>query len=272
MKRDESIYGVKVLLADDYKTNQMIITRQLEELGADVTVVNNGQEALEVLEAVKFDIALMDISMPIMGGVQATELIRALNSDVSQMPILALTAIVSDDDRASYLAAGMTDVMTKPISQSMLQTKIFTALEASSIEICVYNETPNKIVSLFDKAVLDSIFIGLEPSDVEDLTGQFFNDLSTCINDLEHALSQSHLDAVQRASHTLKGLSATFGCLQLSAIAELTNSNAIQGSLNLANSNGHRSVQMGRDAIEQVYDSFSPYNKHLRGRYDGAKS
>lgn len=258
MERDESIYGVQVLLADDYKTNQMIISRQLEELGANVTVVNNGQEALQVLEATKFDVALMDISMPVMGGVEATEHIRALESDVSQLPVLALTAIVSEEDRAKYLAAGISDVMTKPISQSMLQSKIFSALETKRAQ-GVNNQAPMPVVSLFDKTVLDSILTGLEPTDVKAITEQFMTDLSFCVDDLEHAVAQSDLDAVQRSSHTLKGLSATFGCIKLSQLAELTNYNAISGSDREAVENGNRSVQMGRDAVKQAKDSFSPY-------------
>lgn len=259
MKRDESIYGVKVLLADDYKTNQMILTRQLEELGADVTVVNNGEEVLQVLEASKFDIALMDISMPIMGGVQTTEHIRAMQSDVSQLPVLALTAIASDEDRASYLAAGMTDVMTKPISQSVLQRKIFAALDRNRADKSPEINSETHPVSLFDNAILDSIFMGLEPSDVKALTGQFFNDLSTCTNDLERAIWQSDLESIQRASHILKGLAATFGCVDVSKIAELTNYNAINGSVEDAEKNGLRSVELGRDAIKQVQSRFSPY-------------
>ena len=107
----------RVLVAEDNVVNQMVIRRFLARLGCEVVVVDDGGAALEaVREDGPFDVILMDVMMPVMDGVTATRRIRALPEPDGQVPILALTASVMAQQREECLAAGMNDVLAKPLT------------------------------------------------------------------------------------------------------------------------------------------------------------
>jgi|GEM_PF-3239448 len=260
MGLEDDIAGVKILLADDNKTNQMILTRHLENLGAHVTVVDNGAEALQVLEAAPFDIALMDISMPVMDGVTATQHIRASDAPYGTLPVLALTAIATEGQRQQYMEAGMSAVLTKPVNPSDLKRVISDTLRQTKKERQV-SRLKSEGLAVFERHILDSILTGLGQADIFALSQQVSKDLISCVSDLEQAIISKDMEAIQRYSHILKGLSATFGCLNLSEVAELTNYNAIKGSIDDAVENGSRSILVGRDAINQVEQVFTCYVK-----------
>jgi CheY-like chemotaxis protein len=119
-----------VLLADDNPTNQMVIMGMLDVLdgsGLAVTVVEDGQQALDfITQGGAPDLVLMDILMPVMGGLEATEKIRLWEADHGKprLPILALTASAFDEDRQACLAAGMDDLLVKPIDMKKLQATL----------------------------------------------------------------------------------------------------------------------------------------------------
>lgn len=113
---------VKILLAEDYKHSQIIVTRLLKKNNFDhIVVVENGAEALEQVKKQKFDLILMDMQMPVMNGFEATEKIRML-PDYKETPIIALTAFAMKGDREKCMEAGTTDYIPKPIdSQEFIQ-------------------------------------------------------------------------------------------------------------------------------------------------------
>ncbi len=114
----------RVLLAEDNPVNQLVAVRTLERAGYKVTVANNGQEALDLLERESFDVVLMDVQMPVMGGIEATRAIRAreqrrswvIDTDhVEHLPIIAMTANAMKGDRELCLDEGMDDYVSKPV-------------------------------------------------------------------------------------------------------------------------------------------------------------
>ena len=116
-----SLIGVRVLLAEDNPVNQFVASQMLEDLGAEVTLAENGQLAVTAFENLPFDLVIMDCQMPIMDGYEASARIRALNASV---PIVALTAGVLDDDRTRRTAAGMTGYLAKPVQIETLRKEI----------------------------------------------------------------------------------------------------------------------------------------------------
>ncbi|MBO9464716.1 response regulator [Tropicibacter sp. R15_0] len=118
----EDLTGMRVLLVEDNKTNQLVVRRILERCGVEITIANNGREAVEKFDPDAVDLVLMDLSMPLMTGLEAAREIRArqLNLGWPYRPILALTgnAFKRDEDRA--LAAGMDGFLTKPIRKKTL--------------------------------------------------------------------------------------------------------------------------------------------------------
>jgi len=101
--------------------NQLFACRLLKKLGHEVTVADNGGEALAAFEHSSFDLVLMDMQMPVMDGIEATQAIRAREADSQQhLPIVALTANAVASDRERCLAAGMDDYLAKPFSLPQL--------------------------------------------------------------------------------------------------------------------------------------------------------
>jgi two-component system, sensor histidine kinase and response regulator len=108
--------SLSILLAEDNEVNQVIVQRVLERCGHRVTVVNNGFAVLSTLEKSRFDLILMDVQMPEMDGVKATQAIRlAEQATGTHIPIIALTAHAMPGDRERCLLAGMDAYITKPI-------------------------------------------------------------------------------------------------------------------------------------------------------------
>ena len=120
-----------ILLAEDNLVNQKVACKLLERRGHDVTVVNNGVEALSALEQRAFDLILMDVQMPEMDGLEATRQIRGRERSTGiHVPILAMTAHAMKGDKERCLAAGMDGYISKPIQvQSLMQT-IYTLVPA----------------------------------------------------------------------------------------------------------------------------------------------
>ena len=109
-----------ILVVEDNKINQMLITTYLEKFGHSFEVASNGFEAIEAAAKGCYDVILMDVQMPEMDGIEATRRIRALGGEAASQPIVALTANAMQGDRESYLAAGMNDYLAKPIIASNL--------------------------------------------------------------------------------------------------------------------------------------------------------
>jgi len=109
----------RILVAEDNKVNQRVVITMLRKNGYEVSVANNGIEALEFLERQRFDLILMDIQMPGMDGIQATHQIRK-RPEWARVPIVAMTAHAMTGDRERCLAAGMDDYVSKPVSPAHL--------------------------------------------------------------------------------------------------------------------------------------------------------
>ena len=106
-----------VLVAEDNPINQKLIMNLLQKFGMNVKVVENGEEAINAYKTNSFDIVFMDIQMPVLGGVEATEHIKAYETEIAKAhtPIIALTANALSGDKERYIKAGMDDYLPKPI-------------------------------------------------------------------------------------------------------------------------------------------------------------
>ncbi len=118
---------MNILLADDSLVNQRVVCGVLQKRGHLITLANNGLEAVEAVRAQVFDIVLMDMHMPEMDGLTATRCIRALESPSSGTMIIALTAAAFPEDSEACLAAGMDEVLHKPISHDRPDCRCRTA-------------------------------------------------------------------------------------------------------------------------------------------------
>jgi CheY-like chemotaxis protein len=122
-----------ILVAEDNKTNQLLISILLEEMNLTFTLVENGKDAVDAfLRYPNYDLILMDINMPIMDGTDATKQIRGSSSEHKDIPIIALTANAMQEDMANYTQAGMNDHIPKPIDSVLLAKVLSNYLKTVS--------------------------------------------------------------------------------------------------------------------------------------------
>lgn len=136
-----ALMHLNVLVAEDDHINQIVIRMFLEAQGHAVTVVGNGDEAVEAVRAAGYDLVLMDIMMPNTDGVTAARRIRGLSEPASCVPIIALTANAMAGDRDNYIAAGMNGYISKPIDKR----QFFTAIE-KILDVRAW--TPEEVTSI----------------------------------------------------------------------------------------------------------------------------
>jgi CheY-like chemotaxis protein len=121
-------FGLKGLVAEDNKFNQVVVKSMLERIGITVDLAENGVEALELFDRNHYDLVFMDIRMPIMNGYDCTEAIRNCGDSRANIPILALTAEATKCDAEKCLAAGMNVHLSKPLQIAKV-AKAISSLE-----------------------------------------------------------------------------------------------------------------------------------------------
>ena len=134
-KETASSGALKILLVEDNIVNQKVASGMLKKHGHEITIANNGREAVELYDSDSFDVVLMDIQMPEMGGFEATKIIRdkELGSE-TPTPIVAMTAHAMKGDKEKCLAGGMDDYMSKPLKWSVMQETLERVLKRGMVE------------------------------------------------------------------------------------------------------------------------------------------
>ena len=115
--------GIRILVVDDNEFNQQIAQEMLEYAGATVDLAGNGQEAVQKVRSTTFDCVLMDMQMPVLDGIEATEIIRA-DTCFKAMPIIAMTANATQEEKFRCYQAGMNDFITKPVEPAQLTQRV----------------------------------------------------------------------------------------------------------------------------------------------------
>jgi len=116
--------AMRILVAEDNELNRKVLTAFLDRLGFDPDVVTDGREALERIQAADYDLILMDLRMPRLDGIAATEAIRALKTEVHQPRIIGVSASATDDDKLNHLVIGFDMLLSKPVRLQQLKLAI----------------------------------------------------------------------------------------------------------------------------------------------------
>jgi len=206
--------SVKLLLVEDNHTNRIVARAIFGKLGYTIDEAVNGLEAIEILEKKAYDIVFMDIQMPIMSGLEATQKIRDKNSIVlnHNIPIIAMTANAMKGDREKCIETGMDDYLTKPIEVKkvieVLEKWIPVKYEFDAVEK-IDNVDKNDDIDgiLFNK----EIFMNRVLNDMEiaqEIGTGFLDDIQNEITKLKESLHQENIELIERQIHTIKGASA----------------------------------------------------------------
>jgi signal transduction histidine kinase/DNA-binding response OmpR family regulator len=200
----------RVLLAEDGPHNQRLIGALVEATGAQLVIVNNGAEAVEAALGGEHDLVLMDIQMPVLDGVEATQLLRCA---AYAGPIVAVTANVMRSDIDRYREAGFTDALGKPLNRRRLYSVLAQHLRQGG--------EPEHAEQLGDK--LDAL--------VAHLAADFRSELPSKVAAMETALAGQAWQELRRLVHALKGLAGSVGFPELTRLAQPVESSIEAGQL-----------------------------------------
>ncbi len=223
-----SLEGIRFLLVEDNPLNQQIVQDFLEDTKVELDIANNGQEALDKVSQSEhpYDIIFMDIQMPIMDGVTATKRLRSSEFNISG-PIIAMTAGVLSSEQQSYLDAGMTDFIPKPIEHDVFFSAIARHLPESFVEKLkrsnpsalprhesdMVGEERDKTPRIFDVSRLDGLTRG-KPERIKRIAQSLSNLCASSIEDFDGGvkkLKDGDKESALFAFHGLKGVIANYG-------------------------------------------------------------
>jgi len=198
---------LNILLVEDNQINQEVMNGLLKLLGDEVTIASNGEEAINIFKTKKFDLVLMDLNMPILDGLSATEIIRKLpNGDI---PIIAVTANTFAADKENFLQHGITYVLNKPIDKSSLEQtlrpyrpKINALLKTQKEDIPQSMEH-----TIINKDSLNTLIKDLGREKVIRLLDLYRDDALNLVNQIKNSSPQDS----KIYAHTLAGMAENLG-------------------------------------------------------------
>ena len=226
---------LRVLVAEDHIVNRKLVTLILQKRGHDVLAVENGRAAVEALATATaaFDVVVMDLQMPEMGGLEATRAIRAGKAgDARRVPIIALTAHAMQGDRERCLAAGMNEYLPKPIDVDQLILAVERLGDDRATGVVPAAERTGPLVVFDGRQAL--AHTGGDRRLLKQIIRLFRADCPGTLRQIDRAVDARDSEALRMAAHTLKGSIATVGGLaarhQAAAIEEMGRSGVLSGA------------------------------------------
>lgn len=227
----------KILIVEDMETNLLTAKALISKLGYHTDEARNGKEAVKKVTENSYDLVLMDCQMPVLDGFEATRQIRKHENDsgLPQVPIVAMTGNAFESDRKKCFEAGMNDFLAKPVEPDMLSDKIGTNLTASdgakdmeTIRVLPSEESAGpEERGVVESSVVDNSHDGQDGEQgqcfnkeqlferfgqdqelVEVILESFFEEAPELLENIETAISENDVEAVQSNAHALKGSSA----------------------------------------------------------------
>lgn len=218
-----------VLIVEDNQINRFILREMLQGDGHRVTEAHDGVAGLEMAAQRKFDVIFMDISMPRLDGIAATVRLRAGNTASHAVPVIALTAHASDEDRALFLATGMTAVLTKPLNRKAMfeiMAQVIKPNKPRKKAPIMTQTAPD--TSIINTAV-DDLIAALGQTKVADLAKRYLEEGETNVPRIAHLFERADHIAAQALIHNFAGSCATFGATALQTLLAGMESDLKQG-------------------------------------------
>ena len=213
---------LRILVAEDNVTNQLVAVKMLERLGYRADVAASGREALTALRNIPYSLVLMDCQMPEMDGFEATRLMRqgeAGHNHVST-PVIAMTARAMQGDREKCLEAGMNDYLPKPVDLTALAKALdrwlLPVIESAGDRVMTSGKDTHALI--FDRAALSDRLMGNEDL-IREVVSIFLDDTPRRIKTLREQMTKGDAVGVGQQAHAIKGAAASIGGEALREIA-----------------------------------------------------
>ncbi|MBF0451273.1 MAG: PAS domain S-box protein [Candidatus Magnetomorum sp.] len=207
---------LRILLAEDNKLNQKFVSCLLSQSGHQVFCVANGNEVLQALEQMRFDLILMDVQMPDRDGVSTTKVIRSSRNDLidADIPIIALTAYAMKGDRERFINAGMDDYITKPVDFNELKwimTRVLNVRRKNIPDTLSLDKQSDSLPSLDKQIGLHRVKGKIEL--LHELYQMYLSDLPGLIQKMVSAMKNEAFENLSNIAHRLKSTSGTIGAI-----------------------------------------------------------
>jgi CheY-like chemotaxis protein len=211
---------LNVLVAEDHPVNQRVLAALLERLGQRARFVANGSEALQATAEQRFDLVLMDLHMPVMDGVAATQAIRARGDEAARsLKIVALSADAFAETRERCLRSGMDDFLSKPVDLTELNNLLARLFNGARAE--PRREAPPAAdASLLDRSVIDSVRSVMPGPRFAALLATFFDSGPAQLQEMRAAARAGRDGDLRALAHRLKGAALNLGLRTAGAAAQ----------------------------------------------------
>ena len=221
---------LKILVVEDDQQTQAIMRLILARYNYKMTIVSNGQEAVQAVKMERFDLIFMDVFMPIMDGLDATRCIRQWENGTGHVPIIGTTAIFESEHRRC-LEAGMDAVVWKPFDSSQIYQVISVFVKGNGSIKSKNGNPPRPQLTEFPILDVPSAIdrLGGDREAFEEALDAFISSLPQKSNDLRDNFDAGNWHTLSILVHNLKGLSASLGAMQLSRKAEKLDRQLSQG-------------------------------------------
>ena len=204
--------SLRVLVADDNAVNRKLAASILSRAGHNAILVTNGQEAVAAMTRERFDVVLMDVEMPVMGGFEATRLIRELEAcSGTRTPIIAVTTRAMKEDREACLEAGMDGFVPKPVESAKL-LEMLENLATGPLPDSVTTAQPgatDRADDVHGEEALDEAALMILVGGSRELAGElaelFLDDLEPRVTEITAAVTERDADRLRSAAHALRG-------------------------------------------------------------------
>jgi two-component system sensor histidine kinase RpfC len=274
---------LSILVAEDNRTNQKVISKVLERAGHEVRLADNGELALDALTERAFDLVLMDVNMPVLDGIECTKLYRFASIGKKRVPIVALTADATPEARARCEEAGMDACLHKPIEPDRLIAVIDEIVGGSGGLASDASEPLGETHSESPADVLDDDIVaniskhpGFRPARravvdrrtlqeleelggrdfVNDLVAEFIGDAALVLRALHEAVDRGEPAAFRDQAHALRSGAANIGARGMYEIC-----------LSLRNLDAHALAQEGAEHVRRLETEFERVSKTLKRQY-----
>ncbi len=223
--------SLSILVAEDNPTNQKVISRILERAGHRVTLAGDGEEALDALERSEFDLALVDLQMPRMGGLEAVRIYRFGSPREPRLPIVALTADATPGSRRACEEAGFDAYIVKPVEvRKILEVIHEAALSRGLVPsrepgllpagTAAFRSLRPEAPAIDPATWLDLETIGGGSDFLRNLAGRFLEGADRNLREIERGVVTRNPDRIRKSAHALKGSSGQIGAMRLMEACE----------------------------------------------------
>jgi len=214
----------RILLAEDNLANQLVAKTMLSRAGYQIDIANNGLEAIAALAKTQYDLVLMDVRMPKLDGISATQEIRKSDEHWSAIPIIAMTANAFDTDIERCLASGMNAFLPKPVNRRELLDMVakFSRGDFHSVEHSAENDrlSTQSIQPLLDETIVNRLIADTSPEAAAAIMGMFVQELEKFSAFIEQIKDLPELKPIREMAHSCKSSAGYCGAVPFQDLAQ----------------------------------------------------